>query len=121
MVASRGYEILSAEEVEEVCYPSDINTGRTGGVSTALLRASMGTIVLSNHPLLGATRATRSLHNHPLLLLERTVLSSRVGALQKKRATKVKIRDAAQTLVRLNATSSSPSHLSRQMSNTLDR
>lgn len=42
------------------------------------------------------------------------MLSSRVGALQRKLATEIKIRDAAQTLARLNASNSSPSRVSRQ-------
>ncbi|KAH9983526.1 Up-regulated during septation-domain-containing protein [Russula compacta] len=71
LVDSRGYEILNAEEVEE-------------------------------------------------LKKEHTVLSSRVGALQKKLATEVKIRDAAQTLARLNAASSPPSRISRQSSGALE-
>ena len=37
-----------------------------------------------------------------------------MGALQRKLATEVKIRDAAQTLARLNASNSSPSRVSRQ-------
>ena len=41
------------------------------------------------------------------LLQEHTILSSRVGALQRKLTTEVKIRDAAQNLARLNASSSS--------------
>lgn len=45
------------------------------------------------------------------------MLSSRVGALQRKLATEVKIRDAAQTLARLN---SSPSQISRQSSSALE-
>ena len=48
------------------------------------------------------------------------MLSSRVGALQRKLATEVKIRDAAQTLARLNASNSSPSQISRQSSNALE-
>jgi hypothetical protein len=48
------------------------------------------------------------------------VLSSRVGALQRKLATEVKIRDAAQTLARLNASNSSPSPISRQSSSALE-
>ncbi|KAH9055308.1 Up-regulated during septation-domain-containing protein [Lactarius vividus] len=75
MVDSRGYEILSAEEVEE-------------------------------------------------LKKEHTILSSRVGALQRKLATEIKIRDAAQNLARLNASSSStPSsstHISRQSTTALE-
>lgn len=71
MVDSRGYEILSAEEVEE-------------------------------------------------LRKEHTVLSSRVGALQRKLATEVKIRDAAQTLARLNTSNSSPSQIARQSSSALE-
>jgi Uds1 (Up-regulated during septation)-like protein len=47
-------------------------------------------------------------------------LSSRVGALQRKLATEVKIRDAAQTLARLNTFNSSPSHISRQSSSALE-
>lgn len=45
------------------------------------------------------------------------MLSSRVGALQRKLATEIKIRDAAQTLARLN---SSPSNISRQSSSALE-
>ncbi|KAH9022188.1 Up-regulated during septation-domain-containing protein [Lactarius hengduanensis] len=74
MVDSRGYEILSAEEVEE-------------------------------------------------LKKEHTILSSRVGALQRKLATEIKIRDAAQNLARLNASSSTPSsstHISRQSTTALE-
>ena len=48
------------------------------------------------------------------------MLSSRVGALQRKLATEVKIRDAAQTLARLNAANSSPSQISRQSSTALE-
>jgi hypothetical protein len=48
------------------------------------------------------------------------VLSSRVGALQRKLATEVKIRDAAQTLTRLNSSNSSPSQISRQSSSALE-
>jgi hypothetical protein len=48
------------------------------------------------------------------------VLSSRVGALQRKLATEVKIRDAAQTLARLNSSNSSPSNISRQSSSALE-
>ena len=48
------------------------------------------------------------------------MLSSRVGALQRKLATEVKIRDAAQTLTRLNASNSSPSQISRQSSSALE-
>ena len=48
------------------------------------------------------------------------MLSSRVGALQRKLATEVKIRDAAQTLARLNASNSSPSQISRQSSSALE-
>ena len=48
------------------------------------------------------------------------MLSSRVGALQRKLATEVKIRDAAQTLARLNASNSSPSPISRQSSSALE-
>ncbi|KAH9967089.1 Up-regulated during septation-domain-containing protein [Lactifluus volemus] len=72
MVDSRGYEILGAEEVEE-------------------------------------------------LKKEHTVLSSRVGALQRKLATEAKIRDAAQTLARLNSSASpSPTRISRQSSTALE-
>lgn len=74
MVDSRGYEILNAEEVEE-------------------------------------------------LKKEHTILTSRVGALQRKLATEIKIRDAAQTLARLNASSSaspaSSSRISRQSTTAL--
>jgi hypothetical protein len=48
------------------------------------------------------------------------VLSSRVGALQRKLATEAKIRDAAQTLTRLNGSNSSPSQISRQSSSALE-
>ena len=48
------------------------------------------------------------------------MLSSRVGALQRKLATEVKIRDAAQTLARLNASNSSPSRVSRQSTSALE-
>jgi hypothetical protein len=48
------------------------------------------------------------------------VLCSRVGALQRKLATEVKIRDAAQTLARLNGSTSSPSQISRQSSSALE-
>ena len=48
------------------------------------------------------------------------MLSSRVGALQRKLATEVKIRDAAQTLTRLNTSNSSPSQISRQSSSALE-
>ncbi|KAI0287600.1 Up-regulated during septation-domain-containing protein, partial [Russula brevipes] len=48
------------------------------------------------------------------------VLSSRVGALQKKLATEAKIRDAAQTLARLNSSPSSPARISRQSSSALE-
>lgn len=48
------------------------------------------------------------------------MLSSRVGALQRKLATEVKIRDAAQTLTRLNSSNSSPSQISRQSSSALE-
>ncbi len=47
-------------------------------------------------------------------------MSSRVGALQRKLATEIKIRDAAQTLARLNTSNSSPSHISRQSSSALE-
>jgi hypothetical protein len=43
-----------------------------------------------------------------------------VGALQRKLATEVKIRDAAQTLTRLNGSNSSPSQISRQSSSALE-
>jgi hypothetical protein len=43
-----------------------------------------------------------------------------VGALQRKLATEVKIRDAAQTLARLNTSNSSPSQISRQSSSALE-
>ncbi|KAF8267438.1 Up-regulated during septation-domain-containing protein, partial [Lactarius quietus] len=74
MVDSRGYEILTAEEVEE-------------------------------------------------LKKEQTILSSRVGALQRKLATETKIRDAAQNLARLNSSSSAPSsstRISRQSTTALE-
>jgi hypothetical protein len=48
------------------------------------------------------------------------VLSSRLGALQRKLATEIKIRDAAQTLARLNTSNSSPSQISRQSSSALE-
>jgi hypothetical protein len=48
-------------------------------------------------------------------------LSSRVGALQRKLATEAKIRDAAQTLARLNSSASpSPTRISRQSSTALE-
>ncbi|KAI9431299.1 Up-regulated during septation-domain-containing protein [Lactarius indigo] len=75
MVDSRGYEVLSAEEVEE-------------------------------------------------LKKEHTILSSRVGALQRKLTTEIKIRDAAQNLARLNASSStapsSSTRISRQSTTALE-
>jgi hypothetical protein len=42
------------------------------------------------------------------------------GRTQRKLATELKIRDAAQTLARLNAANSSPSQISRQSSSTLE-
>ena len=60
----------------------------------------------------------------PLRPQEQTVLSSRVGALQRKLTTEMKIRDAAQNLARLNTSSSStpPSstRISRQSTTALE-
>ena len=99
MVDSRGYEILNAEEVEElkkVRFPQ-------------IFYAAAHNILF------------RSANQ------EHTILSSRVGALQRKLATETKIRDAAQNLARLNAsssTSSTPSssttRISRQSTTALE-
>jgi hypothetical protein len=68
------------------------------------------------HPLQKAT-----LRKNPFIDLHllHTVFP-RVGALLRKLATEVKIRDAAQTLARLDASNSSPSQISRQSSSALE-
>ncbi|KAI0265949.1 Up-regulated during septation-domain-containing protein [Gloeopeniophorella convolvens] len=102
MVDSRGYEILSAEEVDEL--------------KKATRAVARDTAAAHRRPITPARALTPHAQEH-------TVLSARLGALQKKLATEMKIRDAAQTLARLNAgasPASSPSRIARQSSSALD-